>query len=149
MTVELVRESNLDELLPLVRDYCDFYEVNPADERLRYLSQILIKKPAEGSQLLARDGNGEAIGFATVLWSWDTLLGARIGIMHDLFVRPESRGGGVAGSLIEACRRLARDRGAARLTWSTAPDNERAQRVYERVGATREQWVDYWLDAAR
>jgi hypothetical protein len=26
--------------------------------------------------------------------------------------------------------------------------NRRAQRVYERVGATREQWVDYWLGIA-
>ena len=40
-----MKESNLDELLPLVRDYCDFYEVNPPDERLRYLSLILIKNP--------------------------------------------------------------------------------------------------------
>jgi hypothetical protein len=33
-------------------------------------------------------------------------------------------------------------------SWSTAqaaPDNHRAQRVYDRVGATREQWIDYFL----
>ena len=32
-----------------------------------------------------------------------------------------------------------------RLDWQTATDNLRAQAVYDRVGATREQWVDYWL----
>jgi RimJ/RimL family protein N-acetyltransferase len=31
------------------------------------------------------------------------------------------------------------------LTWQTAPDNAAAMKVYDRVGATREQWVDYWL----
>ena len=38
-----------------------------------------------------------------------------------------------------------------RLAWQTAPENRRAQAVYERIGATREQWVDYWMatDPAR
>ena len=35
--------------------------------------------------------------------------------------------------------------GATSLDWQTAKDNARAQRVYERVGATRAEWVDYSL----
>ena len=31
--------------------------------------------------------------------------------------------------------------------WQTATDNDRAQKVYDRVGGTREEWVDYWLEA--
>jgi RimJ/RimL family protein N-acetyltransferase len=69
--------------------------------------------------------------------------------MNDLFVTELARGTGLAEALIEACRELCRERGAARLTWQTAPDNERARRVYERVGATREQWLDYWLPAGQ
>jgi hypothetical protein len=34
------------------------------------------------------------------------------------------------------------------VTWQTARDNGRAQALYERVGAHREEWVDYWLDAS-
>jgi RimJ/RimL family protein N-acetyltransferase len=41
-----------------------------------------------------------------------------------------------------------RSRGAAVLAWQTAPDNHRAQTVYERVGARRSQWLDYDLPAA-
>ena len=67
--------------------------------------------------------------------------------MNDLFVAPEGRGSGVAEALIEACRAECAANGAGQLTWQTAPDNERAIKVYDRAGATREHWVDYWLPA--
>jgi ribosomal protein S18 acetylase RimI-like enzyme len=65
--------------------------------------------------------------------------------MNDLFVAEHARGRGLADRLIGECRTETARRGARRLTWQTAPDNVRAQAVYERIGATREQWVDYWL----
>jgi len=141
-----VAESDLRELLPLVRAYCDFYEVAPTDDALLAVSRALIADPdREGVQLIARSESGEAVGFATVYWSWDTLVAARVGIMHDLFVIPPARGTGIADLLIEACVEECRRHGAAKLGWQTAPDNTRARRVYERVGATRDEWVDYWL----
>jgi GNAT superfamily N-acetyltransferase len=146
VTVERVREETLDELLPLLRGYCDFYEVTPSDEELRTLSRALIADPQhEGVQLLARDGEGRAIGFATVYWSWATTSAQRIGVMNDLFVAPEGRGSGAAEALIEACRDECAEHGAGKLTWQTALDNSRAQKVYDRVGANSERWLDYWL----
>jgi RimJ/RimL family protein N-acetyltransferase len=37
------------------------------------------------------------------------------------------------------------ERGATTLIWQTAKDNLRAQAVYERLGAVREEWHDYSL----
>jgi GNAT superfamily N-acetyltransferase len=146
LTIARVTETDLDELLPLMRAYCDFYEVAPSDEALLTLSRALIADPEhEGVQLLARD-NG-AVGFATIYWSWATTSAERIGVMNDLFVAAEARGTGVAEALIEACRAECEAHGAGKLTWQTAPDNAAAMKVYDRVGATREQWVDYWLPA--
>lgn len=88
------------------------------------------------------------MGFATVYWSCSTLRAARRAIMNDLFVRADARGSGVAEALIEECRVAATLGGASSLGWQTATDNLRAQRVYERVGATREEWVDYSLDTS-
>jgi ribosomal protein S18 acetylase RimI-like enzyme len=148
MRVERVSEQDLAELLPLVRGYCDFYEVTPSDDDLMALSQALIADPErEGLQLIARDEDGNAVGFATIYWSWATTSAQRIGVMNDLFVASEARGSGAAEALIDACREECRRRGAGKLTWQTAPDNARAQRVYDRVGATKEQWLDYWLSA--
>jgi GNAT superfamily N-acetyltransferase len=144
-----VTTADLRDLLPLVRAYCDFYDVAPADEALLAVSRALIADPdREGIQLLARGDGGEAVGFATVYWSWDTLIAARVGIMHDLFVTPPARGTGIADLLIEACVEECRRHGAAKLGWQTAPDNTRARRVYERVGATRDECVDYWLSVS-
>ena len=143
--ISRVAEQDLAELLPLVRGYCDFYEVTPSDDDLLALSRALIADPErDGVQLLARDG-GEALGFATIYWSWATTIASRIGVMNDLFVAPAARGTGAAELLIHACVEECRSHGAAELTWQTAPDNERAQRVYDRVGAKRSQWVDYSL----
>jgi GNAT superfamily N-acetyltransferase len=146
VTTERVTEATLPELLPLVRAYCDFYEVAPADEDLLALSRALLADPEhEGVQLLARRGDGRAIGFATVYWSWATTSAERIGVMNDLFVAPEARGSGAADALIQACRAECAAHGAGKLTWQTAPDNARARKVYDRAGAQREQWIDYWL----
>ena len=133
-----------------MRAYCDFYEVSPSDEDLLELSLALLADPErEGVQLIARDAHGAAVGFATVFWSWTTLSAARIGIMNDLYVAPAARGTGVADELIQACADESRRHGAASLDWQTAKDNDRAQRVYERVGATRSEWVDYSLPVTR
>jgi ribosomal protein S18 acetylase RimI-like enzyme len=145
-----VGEEDLDELLPLLRGYCDFYEVSPSDEALLAVSRALIADPErEGVQLIARGAGGDAVnkavGFATIYWTWQTLNAARLAVMNDLFIAREARGSGLAERLIAACRERAAEHGACELTWQTAKDNHRAQAVYDRVGGTRSEWYDYSL----
>ena len=144
-----VGEGDLADLLPLMRAYSDFYAVSPSDDDLITLSRALVEDPTrEGIQLIARRSDGSAVGFATVFWTWSTTRGKRIGVMNDLFVAPEARGAGggrVGEKLIAACAERCRARGAVSLTWQTALDNERAQALYDRVGAQRSQWLDYDL----
>ncbi len=147
LRIERVAEADLPELIPLARAYCDFYAVAPPDDALLDLSRALIADPErEGIQLIARDPSGVAVGFATLFWTWSTLSAARVGVMNDLFVAPAARGDGIAEALIAACREHCRQRGARWLSWQTAKDNRRAQAVYERVGAKREEWLDYSLE---
>jgi len=145
--ITVVGPADLPALLPLVRAYCDFYQVTPSDQALLALSQALLADPErEGLQLLARDDAGSAVGFATLFWTWQTLAAARVGVMNDLYVAAEARGTGVADKLVAACLERCREHGASQLVWQTATDNRRAQAVYERIGATREDhWLDYWL----
>src|SRR6476620_11709857 len=116
LVIATVTEADLDELLPLMRGYCDFYEVAPSDEGLLAMSRQLIADPArEGVQLIARDGDGTAVGFATVFWTWQTLTASRLGVMNDLFVAEGARGGGHADALIAECAARCRERGATDL----------------------------------
>ena len=146
--IEPVAEDDLDHLLPLMRAYCDFYDSAPSDADLLALARALIADPGrEGVQLLARDSEGTAVGFATIFWSWSTTQACRIGVMNDLYVAPEARGTGLAERLIAACAERCAARGARRLEWQTAVDNHRAQAVYDRVGGERsDRWLDYGLD---
>ena len=122
--IAIVTEDDLPDLLPLMRGYCDFYEVAPADDALLAMSRVLIGDPErQGLQLIARDthvgagaprgtGNGgRAVGFATIFWTWSTLSADRLGVMNDLFVSQDARGGGVADALIAACTDQCRERG--------------------------------------
>ena len=146
IAVTRVTDDDFDELLPLMRGYCDFYNVTPSDDALLALAHALVADPErEGVQLIAR-GDEEAVGFATIYWSWATSIAARIGVMNDLFVTPAARGTGAAEALIDACAAECRRHGAEKLTWQTARDNARAQKVYDRLGAARDEWVDYSLE---
>ena len=143
--IDVVREGDIDDLLPLMRAYSKFYEVPPDDERLLGIVRMLIERPQEGVQFIARDDDGEPLGFATVYMTWETLDAGRLAVMNDLFVSPAARGRGLGAALIEECLSFARERNAGKLAWQTAPTNEVAQRLYERVGAVREHWIDYHL----
>ena len=145
--IETAADADLPELLPLMRGYCDFYEVDPTSEELLAMSRELIADPQkEGLQLIARAKDGRAVGFATIFWTWSTLSASRIGVMNDIFVAAEARGSGVAEQLIETCAERCRERGVTQLDWTTAHDNVRAQTLYDRVGAQRDaRWLDYSL----
>ena len=148
--IATVSEADLPDLLPLMRGYCDFYEVDPSDDALVALARTLLDDPAQGVQLIARDDeDGAAVGFATIFWTWSTLSASRLGVMNDLFVAERARGGGLADALIAACAERCREHGATELAWQTAHTNTRAQAVYDRIGARRDdRWLDYSLSVA-
>ncbi len=147
MEIGSAREEDLATVLTLMRAYCDFYEVAPTDDGLEAMARALIAaEDGDGMLLVARDGDGEVVAFATVGWKWASTRGARIAVMEDLFVALEARGQGVGAELIQACAGRARDLGAPVITWMTATDNHRAQAVYGRVGATPETWLEYELE---
>lgn len=148
MVVQRVVASDLDDLLPLMQAYCRFNGVRRSDESLLAISRALIADPdREGVQVLARNASGEAIGFATLVWTWATWAGGRVGIMGDLFVAAPARRAGCGRALVEACRRDCRRVGAVGLTWTTAKENTAARSLYESLGASSREWIDYWLDA--
>jgi GNAT superfamily N-acetyltransferase len=142
------RPDDAEALLPLLRGYCDFYEVDPPDSGLLEMARAMASDPQAGALFVA-ERDGALLGFAAMDWKWAATSGARVGHLEDLFVDPEERGGGIADSLIERCAEKCRELGLAKLGWVTATDNHRAQRVYDRIGGTGSTWVEYELDVGR
>ena len=75
------RTEEFEEMLPLIRSYCEFYETEPDDEGLRKMFEILINQPDQGAVFIARD-DSRAVGFATLDWKWSSLKAARIGYLE-------------------------------------------------------------------
>jgi GNAT superfamily N-acetyltransferase len=134
-----------EEMLPLMRAYCDFYESDPEDEGLLELMRTLISDPSQGAMFIARH-QGKAVGFATLDWKWSSLNGARVGYLEDLFVDPAARGMGIADALIGICADRCRELGMPVMEWLTQPTNKRAQAVYDRVGGESEALLEYELE---
>jgi len=122
--------------------YGVFYETEFTDAVLDSVWSQLI---AEGSGIdaLIAEADGQVTGFAHYRSHPDTFTGGRDWYLDDLYTRPESRGSGAATALIARLTAMARaSEPMGTLRWITAADNERAQRVYDRV-ASRTTWLMY------
>ena len=141
--IEVVTAQNLDEVLPLIRQYQEFYQVAEISDsnNQTFFSQFGEDNPA-GCQFLFRQDES-VIGFATLFFSYTSTITARVAVLNDLFTLPDMRGQGVGRALIEHCRKFAASRGAVRLQWVTAPDNEKAQRLYDSLETKKSNWDFY------
>ncbi len=128
--------DDLDALLPLVRGYREFYEQPHEGARERAFIEAQLRDRTSAIYLALEDAI--AIGFVQLFPAWSTVYLAPSFILEDLFVVPEARGSGAADALLARAVDHARRAGAVGMFLETAFDNERAQRVYERAGWTRE-----------
>lgn len=151
VTVASATADQLDGLLPLIAGYQRFYGVeHPDDERNRAFFGRFVAPSEEGLMLGAWDASaGAAVGFACVYWTPESVAAEDVALLHDLYVEDSRRRAGTGRALIDASIEAARRRGAASLSWRTALDNRRAQRLYERYPATRTSWFQYEIDLGR
>ncbi len=106
-----------------------------------------VMESEDGGVFVAEEEGGEVVGYvyaALEPLSWKELRGPA-GFIHDIAVREETRGAGVARQLLAAGIEWLREQGAPRvILWSAAP-NEGAQRLFRRLGF-RETMVEMTLE---
>lgn len=141
--IETVSEKNIEQVLPLIRQYQEFYKVaDICDDRNRaFFSQFGENNP-QGCQFLFREGD-QILGFATVYFTYSSTIASKTATMNDLFTVAEARGKGVGRKLIEHCREFAKANDAVRLQWMTAEDNHTAQRLYDSLQTNNSVWKIY------
>lgn len=141
--IEVVSENNLVEVLPLIRAYQEFYKTpDISDERNYEFFSQFGESSSAGCQFIYREA-GNVLGFATVYFSFTTSITAKVAVLNDLYTLSNSRGKGIGRQLIEHCRDYASEKGAARLQWVTAPDNEQAQKLYDSLNTGKSAWHFY------
>jgi GNAT superfamily N-acetyltransferase len=143
--VEPISPGQLEPLLSLIADYQRFYEVEEIDEERNRTFFARFVAPSDRGLLLGAWLGEELAGYACLYWHFTSLVPAETVLMNDLYVTKRFRGRGVGGALIEASAAVASERGAHQLEWATQPDNKTAQRLYDKTGAERNEWIEYEL----
>jgi GNAT superfamily N-acetyltransferase len=105
-------------------------------ETPRILDRKALVRVCSESTLFVARSDGRIIGMSTVhLGSLPTGLVARL---EDVVVDDEFRGLGIGEELVKRSIQHAKDTmGAHRLKWTSNPIREAANRLYERLGATK------------
>lgn len=137
--------DEFEELVPLIAAYQRFYEVEEIDDERNRAFFRRFLTPSEDGLLLGARSDGRLVGYACLYWHFSSLEACESVLMNDLYVDSSVRGQGVGRALIEAAAAVAREREVPFVEWSTAPDNQTAQRLYDSTGAERTEWFSYEL----
>ena len=118
----------------LFKDYIIFYKSQLSDEQYELTWQRL----NSGFNItgLMAELDGKVVGFTHYIFRPSTWAVEDFCYLEDLFVDPAVRGGGVGRALIKAVEDIAIAKGSKRLYWTTAPDNETARKLYDKVAIT-------------
>ena len=146
--IEPVSERNLEDALPLIRLYQEFYKVvDIDDDKNRNFFSQFNENGDKGCLFLYRNDAGEAVAFATVYFTYVSSIPAKVGVMNDLYTIPSHRGRGIGKKLINHCLQFAVSKGASRLQWLTAEDNKQAQKLYDSLETKKSLWRVYTYNA--
>lgn len=140
-TIAPLTAADHDEWLALWHGYLAFYEASVSED----VTQATFRRLVADDELhgaIARDDQGRAIGLVhwlshTATWTTSTYV-----YLEDLFVAPDTRGGGAGRELIAHVRSWAEAHGAHKVYWLTHESNATARRLYDGV-ATGTGFVHY------
>lgn len=145
-TIAPLTPSDRAEWLELWRGYLVFYEASVPDEVTEStFARIVADERLHGA--IARDDAGRAVGIVHWLTHAATWTTTTYCYLEDLFVAPDTRGGGVGRALIEHVRRWAEAAGCHKVYWLTHETNTTARALYDRV-ATSTGFVHYEIPLA-
>lgn len=133
--------QNIQETAPLFDQYRQFYnQPGDVEAAIAFLSARIGNN--ESIIFLAKVDNQPA-GFIQLYPTFSSVSMKKAFILNDLYVDKHFRGHGVGQALIEKCYHVCEQEQARYLTLQTAPDNEIAKRLYEKMGME----IDYEFDS--
>jgi GNAT superfamily N-acetyltransferase len=120
--------------LKLFKEYIVFYKSKLSDEQYELTWQRL-NSGFNINGLLA-EVDGRVVGLTHYIFRPSTWEVEDFCYLEDLYTDPAVRGKGVGRALIKAVEDIAIAKGSKRLYWTTAPDNETARKLYDKVAIT-------------
>ena len=134
ITVRPITVSDKARWLELFKEYIVFYKSKLSDDQFE-LTWQRIHSDFNIKGLIA-EKDGQVVGLAHYIFRPSTWEVEDFCYLEDLYVDPKVRGGGVGRALINELEKIATKAGSKRLYWTTAPDNEVARKLYDKVAIT-------------
>lgn len=132
--------AHVDVLVELSRSYCELDHHRFDEARTRAGLGPLLESDRHGVVWLIGPESNPA-GYAVVTWGWSVEGGGPEALLDEVYVHDRGRGLGSAAvaAILDDCR----DRGILRVFLETESHNERARRLYTRLGFVTEASV--WM----
>lgn len=111
--------------------YLDFYETALPDSVTDATWTRIVSASDGAFQAIVAEVDGMVVGFANVVLHDFTWSDRPAGLLHDLYVRPEVRGGRAGRALIQHVIDQGKREGWNRVYWMTKEDNVPARRLYD------------------
>jgi len=134
VTIRPIAIADKERWLDLYKQYIIFYKSTLPDEQYELTWQRL--NSDFNINGLVAELDGQVVGLAHYIFRPSTWAENDFCYLEDLFTDPAVRGKGVGRALINELHKIAIDRGSKRLYWTTAPDNETARKLYDKVAIT-------------
>ena len=83
------------------------------------------------------------VGMVSLLFSYSTAYGAKVGTIEDMIVLREFRGIGVGNALLDHVMQYAKKKKLKRLTLLTDNDNKVAHKMYKKFGMKKSDMVTF------
>ena len=134
ITIRPITVSDKARWLELFKEYIIFYKSKLPDEQYE-LAWQRINSDFNINALLA-ELDGQVVGFTHYIFRPSTWEVEDFCYLEDLYTDPKVRGKGVGRALIKAVEDIAIAKGSKQLYWTTAPDNELARALYDKIAIT-------------
>ena len=127
----------------MVRELAEYEKALPdAKATVQQLHDALFADRPAAFAHIATDDSGRTVGFALWFLNFSTWTGVHGIYLEDLYVRPQSRGGGYGKALLKTLAAICVERGYGRLEWSVLDWNEPAIAFYRTLGAVpMDEWT--------
>jgi GNAT superfamily N-acetyltransferase len=142
MHVEHADTQALADAVTLLRAQFGEHEIALPDETLEEAVLTMLREPARGAILLARDEDA-AVAIAVLAYSWTLEHGGLIAWLDELYVEPARRGRGIGGALLARALEVAEGAGCRAMELEVDVEHRRAEHLYERAGfaaLARRRW---------
>lgn len=138
--------ADVPEIVSMITELATYekaaHEVRVTGEQLH--DTLFGDSPAAFVHIAEQDGR--VVGFTLWFLTYSTWRGTHGIYMEDLYVRPDSRGGGHGIGLMRRLAEICAERGYQRLEWSVLTWNQPTIDFYDKLGAVnQDDWYRYRL----